>query len=115
MGLEFILKVEDSYARKWDRAEKQFGSPGMFPPALKGIDRFLQIVPVDSAKFAIGDEGVLRAESKDIRMYRGETLVGRNARPPQWALDILSNSHEIAIGLVANVMPRSGTAQVSMS
>jgi len=105
MGQDWIPKREKSIKRSIDRARIELSTPQLFTPQLTCEGR-VTAAELDTGKEAvIGEELFASVDGKEVRLYRGNTRIGRIIDPS--AEQIAAVTLSTAIATVCDVLPHT--------
>jgi hypothetical protein len=103
MGQDWIPKAEKAIKRRLDRARLELSTPQLFTqePICEG--RVAAAEMDAGARAAVGDDLVASMEGGQVRLYRGNTPVGRLTSPSAEQTAALAQSP--AVATVCDVLP----------
>ena len=114
MGLDFVRRVAKSFKKKWDRGREELATPDLFTqhPELK--KRRIVIRAAPGCKLEVNQEYLVRVESENIMVYKGENFVGAGKGCPSEVRGTIESSGGYAVAKVEQVHPLSGAADVTL-
>ena len=105
MGQDWIPKAEKAIKRRLDRARVELSTPHLFTQEPSCAGRIAAAQLDMSAHAAVGEDLVASMESNEVRLYRGNTCVGRLTAPSAEQVTALAQSP--AIATVCDVLPHT--------
>jgi hypothetical protein len=105
MGQDWIPKAEKAIKRRLDRARVELSTPQLFTQEPTCGGRVAAAELDIGAQAAVGEDLVASIEGNDVRLYRGNTSVGRLTAPSAEQVTALTQSP--AVATVCDVLPHT--------
>ena len=113
MGLDFTEKCAPAWTRGWDREKNQLEQVTLFTSFDVELDRTFRARPSDGSSFITGTNVLLFVERDTIYVAEGTNTIGRSIKASQSMVEaISSNGGKVAAGVVGNVAPITGSAEI---
>jgi hypothetical protein len=106
MGQDWIPKAEKAIKRRLDRARIDLSTPDLFTQKPTCEGRVAAAELDVGAHAAVGEDLVASTEGNEVRLYRGNTPIGRLASPSAEQAAALAQSP--AVATVCDVLPYTG-------
>jgi hypothetical protein len=117
VGTDFIVSRAKQFKRSWDRGLAELSTPNLFSAKSLEHQQAFSGIPRSEHVFRSGEECLLRAskDHKDILIFRETSEVGRITSPPASLIgEIEQSGFGVAMGIVHQVHPISGVAEISI-
>lgn len=103
MGQDWIPKAEKAIKRRLDRARVDLSTPDLFTQEPTCEGRIAAAELEQGAQASVGEDLVASMEGSEVRLYRGNTPVGRLSAPSADQTAALAQSP--AVATVCDVLP----------
>jgi hypothetical protein len=103
MGQDWIPKAEKAIKRRLDRARIELATPHLFTQAPTCKGRVAAAELDVGAQASVGENLIASKEGEEVRLYRGNTPVGRLTAPSAEQAAALAQSP--AVATVCDVLP----------
>lgn len=110
MGLDFIRRTKPTFKKAWRNGRDHLSTPGLFTPNPEISRSILAVLSVPG--LAQGELLLLRLNGTRLSVVRSTAEVGTVESPPAEVLTFLQNNSGIACGVVTEIHPLSGTAEI---
>jgi hypothetical protein len=105
MGQDWIPKAEKAIKRRLDRARVELSTPQLFTQEPTCAGRVAAAELDIGARATVGEDLVASMEDNEVRLYRGNTPVGRLTAPSAEQVAALTQSP--AVATVCDVLPHT--------
>jgi hypothetical protein len=110
MGLDFIRKTKPTFKKAWRNGLDHLSKPGLFTPN-PAFSRAI-LATLSTPGLAEGDLLLLRLKGTHLSVVRSTAEVGTIENLPPEVLEFLQSNYGVACGIVAQLHPLSGTADI---
>ena len=114
MGTEFIRKAAHTFKKSWDRRRLELATADLFTRQLSSAARTAEADLVGDSRLQPGEAVTVQATESELIAVRDLTVVARFRKPSADLVLAVRSSCGIAKGVVEQVHPLSGVAEISV-
>lgn len=116
MGLDFTEKCAPSWTRGWDREKNQLEKKTLFTSVNDEVEQSFRAMPSDGKVFSSGTKVLLRIERDTIFVVDGTDTIGQSIKTSPALVEAITNQGgKVAVGVVGNVVARTGSAEIHIT